>query len=429
MMSEVGRIPEDDRLIREEQTEENTARVLVRLSEDGPSARQVAAAARAAVEGLGRLEIEWDVGGSALSRALGTSGPPVVVEIYGQSLEDLRDAAGRVREALAARPELWNVRSSFEGGPPELRVELERALADGMGVDLDTVATTLEASLDGRAVTELAIGDEERPIVLRLPEARREELTRLPLTTSAGFRATVGDVATFVPHEGAREVFRRDQKRVARVTARIDPQADFPAALAAAREALAGVELPAGQRIRLAGEEEERVETFRELELAALMALLIVFMVLAGTFESLLHPLTIIASVPLSMIGVAALLVPVGRPIGVMEMLGLIVLAGVAVNDAILLVDSARRLMREGMDRAAALARAAGIRLRPILMTTLTTVLALLPLAIGTSEAARLRSPLALTMIGGLLAQMVGSLVVIPCLYVVLDRLRPGRSR
>jgi HAE1 family hydrophobic/amphiphilic exporter-1 len=152
-------------------------------------------------------------------------------------------------------------------------------------------------------------------------------------------------------------------------------------------------------------------------------------MVLAGTFESLIHPLTIVSAVPLALVGVALVLVPIGRPVGVMEMLGIIVLAGVAVNDAILLVDAARRRMAEGVARIDALAQAAAIRFRPILMTTATTVLALLPLALGTDEAARLRSPLALTIIGGILASTVASLLVIPCLYLLLDRLRPGGRR
>jgi HAE1 family hydrophobic/amphiphilic exporter-1 len=160
-----------------------------------------------------------------------------------------------------------------------------------------------------------------------------------------------------------------------------------------------------------------------------MIALLLVFMVLAGTFESLVHPLTILASVPLALVGVAIALVPVGKPIGVMSVIGLIVLAGIAVNDAILLVQTARHLMAEGLGRKVALARAASIRLRPIMMTTLTTVLALFPLAVGRGDAAQLRSPLALTIIGGILASTVFSLLVIPCLYFILDHLRPGREK
>lgn len=426
ILSEVGRLPEDDRLIREEQTEENTARISVRMRAGGPSASQVVAAAAPAVASLGRVEASWEVGASALARAMGTTGPPILVEISGQSLEELRIGADRVRDSMAAEAALWNVRSSFEGGPPELHIKLDRTLADGLGVDLDLVATALQASLDGKRVTVVTMGDEERDVVMRTPRKRRDELLYVPLTTPAGVRVLVGDVATLEARTGAREIFRRDQRRVARVTARIAAGADYPAAQAAALRSLENVDLPPGLIARIAGEEEERTRTFGELRFAALLAMLLVFMVLAGTFESLVHPLTIVISIPLAMIGVAAILIPLGRPIGVMEMMGMIVLSGVAVNDAILYVDRARQLLREGLDRRHALARAAALRLRPILMTTATTVLALLPLAIGSGEAARLRSPLALTIIGGIIASTIGSLVVIPCLYTLLEKLRPG---
>ncbi len=423
--SEVGRLPEDYRLIREEQTEENTARIIARLGAGGRTAGQLVEASKAAVDRLAGVEVSWEVGSSALARALGTTGPPIVLEISGQSLEDLRQGAERLREALSERPALWNVRSSFEGGPPELRVILDRTLADGLGVDLDTVTASLEASLDGRTATTLSTGDEERDVVLMLPRVRRAELLEIPLTTSTGVRAVVGDVAHIVPNSGAREIFRRDQRRVARVTARVAEGSDFPDAMKAVSQTLASIDLPPGLLARVTGEEEERVQAFRELKWAAILALLLVFMVLAGTFESLVHPLTVVFAVPLALIGVAVVLVPLGRPIGVMELLGAIVLGGVAVNDAILLIDAARRQIHQGLPRADALARAAAIRLRPILMTTATTVFALLPLAVGGGEAAQLRSPLALTIIGGIIASTAGSLLVIPSVYLVLDRLRP----
>jgi HAE1 family hydrophobic/amphiphilic exporter-1 len=429
ILSEVGRLPEDDRFIRTEQTEENTARIAVRLAAGGATAGQMVAMAAPVVDRLAGLEASWEVGSSALSHALGTSGPPIVVEISGQGLEDLRLAADRLREAMAGRPELWNVRSSFEGGPPELRVVLDRTLADGLGVDLSLVAATLEASLDGLRSTVLTMGDEERDVVLMLPRIRRDELLGLPLTTPEGVRVSLGDVARVEPTSGAREIFRRDQRRVARVTARIADGSDFPRAIQGVQLAMDEAAVPPGLTLRLTGEEEERARTFEELRFAALLAVLLVFMVLAGTFESLVHPLTVVASIPLALIGVAVVLWPLGRPIGVMEILGMIVLAGVAVNDAILLIDATRRLIASGLSRRDALARAAGIRLRPILMTTATTVLAMLPLAIGAGEAARLRSPLALTIIGGIIASTVTSLLVIPSIYLVLDRLRPGARR
>jgi HAE1 family hydrophobic/amphiphilic exporter-1 len=239
----------------------------------------------------------------------------------------------------------------------------------------------------------------------------------------------VGDVATLEEVPGAREIFRRDQRRIAQVTARIASQVEAPAAREAALAALAAADLPPGLTAELAGEELERVRTTSELQWAAVLALLLVFMVLAGTFESLLHPLTVLTAIPVALIGVAIVLVPIGQPIGVIAMIGLVVLAGVAVNDAILLADAAQRFIAEGIERRRALAKAARLRLRPIIMTTATTVLALVPIAIGSGEAAQLRAPMALTVIGGLLTATVGSLTVTPCLYLVLDRMRSRRRR
>ena len=422
VLAEVGRTPEDDRFIREEQTLENTARLRIRLAADGRSAAEVIRRAAPAVAELRGVQVNWDVGASALARALGTGGAPLQAEIVGRSLGDLRQGAEIVRQALAARPELWNVQSSFEGGPPEMRVVMKRATADGLGVRLEDVAAVLEAVLDGRRATVMTMGDEEMDVRLLLPDVRLAELESVGLTTTSGARITVGEVARFEPTQGAREIFRRDQRRVARVTARPADGVAYPQARDAAAEALVAADVGPGLSVRLVGEEQERIRTFDELRWAGLLAILLVVMVLAGSFESMRHPITVLSAIPLSLVGVAAVLVPVGKPLGVMSVLGLIVLAGIAVNDAILLVDAARRLHAGGMVLKAALARAASERLRPIVMTTATTVLALAPLAITVGEAAALRAPLALTLIGGLLASTVASLLVVPCLYLLVDR-------
>ena len=426
-LSEVGRLPEEERVIRSELTEENTARVIVRMAPAGPTGGEVADQLGTELAALPDTEVSWEVTRSALTDALGASGPPIVVEVSGNALEDLRRGADRVKAALEGLPTVWNVRSSFEGGPPELRITLDHAMADAMGVDLRTVARALEASLDGLVVTQLSTGDEERAVNVRLPEPRREQLQDIEFRTPAGRRVALGEVARFVEAEGAREVFRRDQRRTAQVTAHVrgDNQADAVASVAAA---LADLPLPPGLHAELRGQEEERARTFGELQLAGVLALALVLMVLAGTFESLLQPITVLAAIPLALVGVALALVPGGQPIGVMAMLGFIVLAGVAVNDAVLLITTARQLMAEGRSREDALAAAAGIRLRPIMMTTLTTALALTPLVFGTGEGSQLRAPMALTIIGGIVASTVGSLLVLPCLYLLLDRLSP-RSR
>ncbi len=427
ILSEVGRLPEDSRMVRTEMTEEHTARLTVRVAESGPTGRQFAAQLGPILEQLESTDVDWEVGSSAIASALGTSGPPVAVEISGQALVDLRRYADIVKTKLAGLSELWNVRSSFEGGPPELRIELDRAMADGLGVDLATISRVLQASLDGRDVTMLSTGDEERPVTLRLGTTSRDDIGSIIFQTNSGRKVAISEVARFVEVEGAREIFRQDQRRTALVTAQIADGSNHPNAVRAVNDALADISLPAGLQIRLRGEEAERARTFAELQLAAVLALVLVFMVLAGSFESLIHPLTVLAAIPLGLIGVAVALVPTGQPVGVMAMLGLIVLAGVAVNDAVLLLATARRLMGEGRSRTDALAEAAGIRLRPIIMTTLTTVLVLLPLAFGAGEGAELRIPMAITIIGGITASTLGSLFVLPSLYLLLDRLHPGR--
>ena len=428
ILSEVGRLPNDDRVIREEQTEENTAEMSIRLAAGGKSAAAVVQAAIPAVNKLYGMDVSWEVGSSALSQALGTAGPPIVVEITGDSIDDLRLGAEKIRNSLVKEKALWNVRSSFEGAPPEMRFYLKRAVADGLGVDLETVGNVLETALDGLKVTTLAMGDEERDVVLMMPAVDANDLLSLPFQTKDGRRLTIGDVAGLQETPGAREIFRKDQRRIAQVTARIAPGVTTPEARAAVARVLTATELPPGLRASMAGEEVERQHTTQELMWAGMLALLLVLMVLAGSFESLLHPITILSAIPLSMIGVAAVYLPAANPIGIMAMLGFIVLAGVAVNDAILLAQMARSLIMEGMERRAALARAASLRLRPIMMTSATTILALVPLAVGSGEAAQLRSPMALTVVGGLIASTVCSLTVIPCLYLILDRIRFRRS-
>ena len=429
-LSEVGRLPEDDRAIRSELTEENTARVQARMAPTGPTGRQVAASLGPDLAALPDTEVSWEITRSALTDSLGASGPPVVVEVAGNSLDDLRRGAGIVKEALAELPALWNVRSSFEGGPAELRVTLDQAMADAMGVDLQTVARVLEASLDGRVATQLSTGDEERPVTIRLPAPARDALADVEMRTARGRPVAIGEVATFRYEDGAREVFRRDQRRTAQVTALVADGATQAQAVAAVQAAIAEVPLPPGLHAKLRGQEEERARTFGELKLAGTLALILVLMVLAGTFESLLQPITVLAAVPLALVGVAVALVPAGQPIGVMAMLGFIVLAGVAVNDAVLLISTARQIVAEGRaggrepSVSQALAAAAGIRLRPIMMTTLTTALALTPLVFGGGEGAQLRAPMAITIIGGIVASTLGSLLVLPCLYLLLEKTR-----
>lgn len=422
-LSEIGRLPDDDRIIRRELTEENTARIYVRVEEGGPSGREVASRLQDVVEELPNTDIDWEINKSALASALGTSRVPILIEVAGQQLADIRMGVELLQPRLEELAEIWNVRNSFEGGPPELHIELDHAYADALQVNVETVARVLEASIDGRRATFMSVGDEEYPITIRMETPLRENLGNIKFRNQAGIEVAVGEVARFDEKEGAREVFRRNQRRTAQITAQLSDGFELPQAVTAVEEVLADTVIPAGLSASLRGEEEERAKTFGELQLAGILAILLVLMVLAGSFESLLQPITVLSSIPLALVGVAVGMVPLGDPVGVMAMLGLIVLSGVAVNDAVLLISTAKHLMQDGIERQEALAQAVGIRLRPVTMTTLTTVLALTPLLFGGGEGAVLRQPMAMTIIGGIITATIGSLLVLPCLYSLLDDL------
>jgi HAE1 family hydrophobic/amphiphilic exporter-1 len=195
------------------------------------------------------------------------------------------------------------------------------------------------------------------------------------------------------------------------------------------RARMDGLGLTRGYRYLLGGEELRRQESFATLRFALLLALLLVYMVMAAQFESLLHPFTVMLTIPMAGIGVSAFFFLLGQPLSVMAYIGIIILTGIAVDNGILLVDFANQLRRRGMGRTEALLAAGQARLRPILMTSLTTILGVLPLALGIGEGAELRAPLAWALLSGLTAATALTLVVLPVVYELIDRLRPARMR
>ena len=420
-LSEIGRLPDDDRVIRRERTDENTARINVRLGEGTLTGRDIAEMTSTYLDELPDTTFEWEVNRSALADALGTDGEPILIEVSGELLPDIRRAVELLTPPLSQLPQIWGLQNSFEGGPPELRLELDHTFADAVGATMGGVSRVLQASLDGRQATMLSVGDEEYPITIRMKTPTVEELDDIRFRGQQGREIAVGEVADFKEAEGAAEIYRRNQRRTAQITAQVAEGYELPQAVAAVEQVLVDTAIPGGLTASLRGEEESRVQTFGELQLAGFLAIMLVLMVLAGAFESLLQPITVLFAIPLALVGVAIAMVPLGDPIGVMAMLGLIVLSGVAVNDAVLLITTAKQLIDRGEERRSALVQAVGIRLRPVFMTTLTTVLALAPLLFGGGEGAILRQPLAITIIGGITASTICSLLVLPCLYLVLD--------
>jgi HAE1 family hydrophobic/amphiphilic exporter-1 len=220
---------------------------------------------------------------------------------------------------------------------------------------------------------------------------------------------------------GPGDIHRIGQQRSAVVTANLEGR-DLASAARDIEATLASMSLPPNARVALAGQNRELAESFGSLRFALLLAIFLVYLVMASQFESLLHPFVVMFSMPLGVIGVVFALGITWSPVSIMVLIGLVILAGIVVNNAIVLVDYARELQRRGMSKIDALAEAGSVRMRPILMTTLTTVLGLVPMAIGGGEGAELSVPLAITLMGGLMFATVLTLFVIPVVYAVMDR-------
>jgi HAE1 family hydrophobic/amphiphilic exporter-1 len=262
-----------------------------------------------------------------------------------------------------------------------------------------------------------------RDITLRVPEKALNEINEIMITSGTQvFR--LNEIAEISMDVSPKEIIRRNQNRIGKVTAQIDKGVALDKVASEIREATAKIELLPNYRIQVTGEEEKRQESMDSLAFAMLLSIVLVYMVLASQFESLVHPFTILLTIPLALVGTVITFFLLGKTLNIMAIIGIIMLVGIAVNNSIILVDRINQLINDGADRKTAIIQAGQQRIRPIIMTSLTTILALFPLTLGFGESASLRSPMALTVIGGLVTSTLLTLIVIPCVFDVLDRLR-----
>ncbi|MBN1884257.1 MAG: efflux RND transporter permease subunit [Candidatus Krumholzibacteriota bacterium] len=407
--------------------DENTAVIRIVTAAGGEAASGMTAAIDAMIGDIPEVDGRFVQDRSALQTTLGTESSPVVVEVRGPDLDVLADLARSIKEILAAIPGLANVATSFEEGRPEVRVAVDRRRAGHFDVDVGSIASQLRNRLDGTDAGEWESGGEETPIVLRQPDVGIDGLGDIVLEGAGGGEVRLVEVADIGLGQAPREIRRRDQERVGRVTADRSDDRAFDRLVAGVRERIAAdVDLPPGYRLEITGEELLRQESFRSLRFALVLSVVLVYMVLAAQFESLRHPFTILLTIPLAGVGAVFAFLLLGRTLDVMAYIGIIMLAGIAVNDSIILVDAIGGLRRGGMSIRDAIVEAGVRRIRPIVMTSVTTILALLPLTLGFGEGASLRAPMAVAVIGGLVTSTLLTLAVIPCVYHVIDGLGRG---
>mgnify|MGYP002640987614 CR=1 FL=1 len=396
---------------------EHTARLRIQLQPGGG----LAARERVAMDLVRQALTELPDCELLLERpALFSFQTPVEVVITGQELQDLRQLSAKAEAIVTGLPGIQDVSSSLVRGFPEIRIRYDRALLTQYKLDLASVARTVRNKVQGAQAKELAQGEHRIEMLVRLDERDRatvDQLRRLNVNPRLVPPIPLEAVATIVEAEGPSEIRRINQQRVAVVTANLE---GFDLAGAGERltEALGAVDWPEGFAFELAGQSREMQQSLGSLRFALLLSIFLVYAIMAGTFEHLLHPLVILGSLPLAVVGVVLVLLPMGIPISVVVLIGFIVLAGVVVNNAIVLVDAInRRRRQEGLSRVDAIREAGRIRLRPIMITTATTVLGLLPLAMGFGEGSEIQRPLAITIIAGLTSSTLLTLLVIPVLY------------
>ncbi len=359
-------------------------------------------------------------------RGGGGSDDRLLVTVRGYSTETAADLALQVRDAMLSVEGVPEAEISRRPGSPEMLVRVDRLKAASLGMSVSEVAATLETAVGGRRSTFYREEGDEYDIVVRLREQDRLELGqvgRIPLRTPRGDLIYANDVVMLSRQEGPTEIDRVDQERIVYVSGTIADR-DLGAVIADLRVEVDKINRPDGYEIRFGGEWEDQQESFRELTFAAILALLLVYMVMAAQFESLRDPFIILFSIPLAAIGVVTMLVITETTFNMQGFLGVIVLVGIVVNNAIVLIDYTNQLRREhGYGILDSVVTAGSRRLRPILMTTVTTVLGLTPMALGLGEGSELQVPMARVVIGGLLTSTLITLVFIPVVYATLEEL------
>lgn len=359
---------------------------------------------------------------NSLSSLLGSEGAPIVVEVKGEELDEIAAITEEVKTRIQDVSGLYNIVSSIEDGAPEITISINRTMAGINNLSVATVIEQLKQQLGGKEAGKMEYRGEMRDIVIKTPDIPLAALGDLVIKNGEQeFR--LREIATFGESQAPKEIYRRGQNRISRVMANMDAGKSLDKVAEEIRQTVKGIELPTNYSITVTGEEEKRQESMNSLLFALALSVILVYMVLASQFESLLHPFTILLTIPLAVVGAILLFFITGTTINMMGVIGIVMLVGIAVNNSIILVDRINQLKTD-RPLTDAIVQAGQQRIRPIIMTTLTTILALLPMTFSFGEGASLRSPMAIAVIGGLITSTLMSLMAIPCVYYVLERMK-----
>ena len=370
------------------------------------------------------VDASQDAGGGAVS--------PIQVKIKGTDLAVLQALSEQIKGIVETVPGTREVEIPSTEGDPEYRIYVDRARASQYGLSVGQVAGTTRAVLQGQVATRFRTGDSEIDVRVMYPNEYREGLKALQdsyITSPTGIKVPLSMVAEIRSDKGPASITREDQVRTFTVNSQIMGR-DLASVMKDIEEKVgAEVQLPRGYVLEFGGEMEEMINAFGSLLLALALAIVLVYMVMASQFESLMYPFVIMFTMPTTLIGVIVSLAITGKEFSVPTFIGVIMLAGIVVNNAIVLVDYINVLRKRGLERNEAILSAGPIRLRPILMTSLTTILALLPSALGVGQGAEAMAPMAIAVVGGLSVSSIFTLVLIPVMYTLFDDLENWTRR
>jgi HAE1 family hydrophobic/amphiphilic exporter-1 len=399
---------------------------LVPPGERDASQQEIMVAARDALAPVAATEISvLEAGG------LGGAQAPLAIELRGPDVRELQRLSEIVMAEAQQIPGVVDLQSSLGALQPEYRIEVDREVANEVGLDIGSIAQTIRPILAGATATrwEDPTGEERDVVVQVAPEYRTsvEDIATIPVATTqrgpdgAAVTVPLGDIAAIEFSGAPAQIDRNGLQRVATVSGSTSPDLSVAEASALIRERLATIDMPGGYSATLGGETEQLEETTGYVLESLVLAVILIFLILASQFESLTQPFAIMLSLPLSLVGVLLALLITNDTLNMMSMIGVIMLMGLVVKNAILLVDNANERRALGRSRFDALIEAGAVRLRPIMMTTLAMIAGMTPIAMAMGEGGGFRAPMARAVIGGLITSTLLTLVVVPVAYTYFD--------
>lgn len=368
------------------------------------------------------VEVTFSNDESALSAVLGDEQMPLVIEISGADFNTLSLLSDSVTRIMIGNKDVYEPASDLEQGIPQVQVDIDKYRAGLLNLSIEDVISQIKDQLEGKNAGKIERGGEMQDIQINVPEIPLSGLENMRIK-SAQREFPLGEIADIGIKYGSNSIHRKNQSRMVSIGARVNQDQPYDKVVKSIQSSFSQLTVPPQYKIDVAGQEIKRQESMRNLTFSLILSVLLVYMVLASQFESLLHPFTILLTIPLAGVGALLSFFILGMPLNMMAFIGIIMLTGIAVNDSIILVDSINKNKSKGMTLRDAILDAGQRRFRPIIMTSLTTILALLPLTFGFGESAALRAPMAIAVIGGLVTSTLLTLIVIPCFYESIEDL------